>query len=33
MNELGLTPRGRLQGNATDNVALGELIMGPDNLK
>jgi len=33
MNELGLTPRGRLQGNATDNIALGELMMGPDNFK
>lgn len=33
MNELGLTPRGRLQGNATDDIELGELMAGPDNFK
>jgi hypothetical protein len=33
MNELGLTPRGRLTGNATDDVHLGDLIGGPDNFR
>jgi phage terminase small subunit len=33
MNELGLTPRGRLTGNATDDVHLGDLMAGPDNFK
>lgn len=31
MNELGLTPRGRLSGNASDDVGLGKLMQGPDN--
>ena len=33
MNELGLTPRGRLQGNANDDVELGDLMAGPDRFK
>jgi phage terminase small subunit len=33
MNELGLTPRGRLSGNATDSAELGDLIGGPENFK
>ena len=33
MNELGLTPRSRLQGNATDDYELGALMAGPDNFK
>jgi phage terminase small subunit len=31
MNELGLTPRGRLAGTATDDVELGHLMHGPEH--
>ena len=33
MNELGLTPRGRLAKTATDDTSLGDLMAGPDNFK
>ena len=31
MNELGLTPRGKLAGSATEDVELGDLMHGPDH--
>jgi len=33
MNELGLTPRGRLQKTTSDNSSIGDLMTGPDNFK
>jgi phage terminase small subunit len=30
MNELGLTPRGRLSGAGTEDLDLGDLMRGPD---
>jgi hypothetical protein len=33
MNELGLTPRGRLSGAGTEDLDLGDLMRGPDQLK
>ena len=33
MNELGLTPRGRLSVGAGDDIPLGDLMAGPDNFK
>jgi hypothetical protein len=33
MNELGLTPRGRLQKTASDDTSLGDLMVSPDNFK
>jgi len=33
MNELGLTPRGRLAKTSTDDSSLGDLMAGPDNFK
>ena len=31
MNELGLTPRGRLQNNSNENADLGDLMRGPEH--
>jgi phage terminase small subunit len=33
MNELGLTPRSRLQGNPSDDIEISELMAGPDRYK
>ena len=33
MNELGLTPRSRLQGNPADDINLNDLMAGPDKFK
>ena len=31
MNELGLTPRGKLAGTASEDIELGDLMHGPDH--
>jgi hypothetical protein len=33
MNELGLTPRGRLQKTTSDASNLGEIMVGPDKFE
>jgi phage terminase small subunit len=33
MNELGLTPRGRLNSRSIDSAELGDLMAGPDNFQ
>ena len=33
MNELGLTPRSRLNSRSIDSAELGDLMTGPDNFQ